>query len=202
MENYGHQEGYTIPKQLRAIIIAIACVIALAVGILVPSHNKMVEKEEDVSLAKSNVETMLQRRLELIPDLVETVKAFTKHEEKVFEDIANARSELARCLENGNISQMSDANSELSRQINQLIAIAENYPELTSGPQYISLMDQLEGSVNRITIARERYNQAVSEYNRTIRKFPNSIYAKILGFETLETFKADEEAMSTNMVKF
>lgn len=189
-------------RQIKLGIAIVICILAWVTGVMIRTYNDLVEKEENVSLAKSNVENMMQRRLELIPDLVQTVEAFSNHEKEVFTAIANARVELASCLENGNVSEIGEANSELSRTINQLIAIAEDYPDLTTGQHYISLMDQLEGSVNRIAVAREDYNQAVSEYNKSIRKFPASVYAKLLGFEERETFEADKEAENTNMVHF
>lgn len=182
--------------------IIVLCILAYVTGAMMRTYNNLVEKEEDVNLAKSNVENMMQRRLELIPDLVQTVEAFSNHEKEVFTAISNARAELTSCLESGDVSKIGEANNELSRTINQLIAIAEDYPELTSGQHYISLMDQLEGSVNRIAIAREDYNQAVSEYNKSIRKFPASVYATLLGFEEHEVFEADKAAEQTNMVHF
>lgn len=184
------------------IVIVVLCILACVVSTMVSTYNNLVEKEEDINLAKSNVENMMQRRLELIPDLVQTVEAFSNHEKEVFTAIANARAELTSCLESGDVSKISEANGELSRTINQLIAIAEDYPELTSGQHYISLMDQLEGSVNRIAVAREDYNQAVSDYNKSIRKFPASVYATLFGFEKHEVFEADEAAEQTNMVHF
>lgn len=184
------------------IVIVVLCILVCVVSTMTSTYNNLVEKEEDINLARSNVENMMQRRLELIPDLVQTVEAFSNHEKEVFTAIANARAELTSCLESGDVSKISEANSELSRTINQLIAIAEDYPELTSGQHYISLMDQLEGSVNRIAVAREDYNQAVSDYNKSIRKFPASVYATLLGFEEHEVFEADKAAEQTNMVHF
>ena len=182
--------------------VMILCVLAIVVGIIIPTYNNLVEKEENIKFAKSNVENMMQRRLELIPDLVETVKAVTLHEEKVFTEISKARKELISSLEGGEVSKISKANSELSQTINNLLAVAEDYPDLTSGQHYISLMDQLERSVNRIAIAREDYNVAVSQYNKEIRRFPNSIFARLLGFKKYDTFEADEAARQNNMVNF
>lgn len=165
-------------------------------------HNRLVNIEEDVKLAEANVETAMQRRLELIPDLIETVKAYSKHEEKIFSDITEAREALAMAMETGSPEEVSEANNKLSAQVNQLLAIAEAYPELTSGKEYISLMDQLEGSVNRIAVARADYNQMVTEYNKKIRKLPDSFFANLFGFHEMEQFKADPEAQKTNMVSF
>lgn len=189
-------------QQIKKGIILVLCIVICVIGVMMHKYNNLVEKEENVKLAESNVENMMQRRLELIPDLVRTVEAFSNHEKEVFTAVSNARAELTSCLENGNVSEISEANSELSRTVNKLIAIAERYPELTSGQHYISLMDQLEGSVNRIAIAREDHIQVVSEYNKSIRKFPESVYARLFGFKKYETFEADKEAKRTTMVHF
>lgn len=176
--------------------------IVAVVGSFISTYNNLVDLEENVAYAEANVETMMQRRLELIPDLVSTVKAYTKHEEQVFEDITNAREALAQSFDAGNLKQISEANDNLTTAVNRLISIVEDNPEITASEQYISLMDQIEGSVNRISIARANYNEEVSEYNRTIRHFPGKVLAEIYGFEEIETFKADEQASSTNMVDF
>lgn len=176
--------------------------IVAVVGSFISTYNNLVDLEENVAYAEANVETMMQRCLELIPDLVSTVKAYTKHEEQVFEDITNAREALAQSFDAGNLKQISEANDNLTTAVNRLISIVEDNPEITASEQYISLMDQIEGSVNRISIARENYNEEVSEYNRTIRHFPGKVLAEIYGFEEIETFKADEQASSTNMVDF
>ena len=142
----------------------------------------------------------LQRRLELIPDLVETVKMYTKHEEKIFEDIALASTALSNSWINGDPKEISEANEKVSTEINGIISVAKKYPELTSGKQYTALMDELAGSVNRIAIARDRYNQQVAIYNKKVNKFPGNIVAGIFEFEEMDEFEADKEAERTNML--
>lgn len=190
-------------------IIAIGIVVVLLfsmfsiVGTGIGTYNRMVNLEEDVNLAQSNVQTMMQRRLELIPDLVETTKAAAAHEEKIFEDIANARAALNSSFETGDAQVMDQANQQLSSAIDaMMLVINENYPTISASEHYTSLMDQLEGSVNRISVARENYNTAVSKYNRVIRNFPGSILAGMFGFERIKPFEADEAANNTNMVDF
>ncbi len=190
-------------------IIAIGIVVVLLISVFsivgsgIGTYNRMVNLEEDVSLAQSNVQTMMQRRLELIPDLVETTKAAAAHEEKIFEDIANARAALNSSFETGDAQAMDEANQQLSSAIDaMMLVINENYPTISASEHYTSLMDQLEGSVNRISVARENYNTAVSKYNRVIRNFPGSILAGMFGFERIEPFEADEAANNTNMVDF
>ena len=181
----------------------IACMLFSVVGTCIGTYNSMVNLQEDVELAQANVQTMMQRRLELIPDLVETTKAAAEHEEKIFEDIANARAALNSSFESGDAQAIDDANQQLDNAIDaMMIVIHENYPSISASQQYTTLMDQLEGSVNRISVARENYNTAVNSYNRVIRNFPGSILAGVFGFERIEPFKADEVANTTTMVDF
>ena len=190
-------------KGLIGIILIVIVALVAIVGLsCVGAYNSLVNLEEDVKQANSEVQNQMQRRAELIPDLVATVKNYTKHEEKIYEDIANARAALTESFRSGNPSEISEANNNLTTYVNGLLAIAENYPTLTAGEQYTSLMDQLEGSVNRITVARGNYNELVAKYNKKVRHFPGSILASIFGFEQLEQYKADESANKINMVDF
>lgn len=203
MNEYDYESK--VHQWLGAIGLSLGGAIILFILILgivgVGSYNDLVEERENVNLSMANVQTMMQRRLELIPDLVETVKAYTKHEEKVLEAIANARDSVEACLNNGNTEQLAEADMELTMQINGLRkVIIESYPELSSGQQYMSLMAQLEGSVNRIAVAREDYNEAVADYNVKIAKMPTCILANLFGFDRVEPFTADEAANQTNLV--
>lgn len=183
------------------VIIWLLSMFAFA-GKCIATYNSLIDANENVKLAKSNVENMMQRRLELIPDLVETVKMYTKHEEKIFEDIALASTALSNSWINGDPKEISEANEKVSTEINGIISVAKKYPELTSGKQYTALMDELAGSVNRIATARDRYNQQVAIYNKKVNKFPGNIIAGIFEFEEMEEFEADKEAEKTNMVNF
>ncbi len=184
-------------------ILIVVCVLAFLAVAAIYTYNQLVEKVEDVKLAESNVENMMQRRLELIPDLVATVKDFTEHEEQVFRDIDNARATLQSCLNSADLEAIEQANKELTVQVENLTKlVVEDYPDLASSKAYIALMDQLEGSANRIAVAREDYNNAVSTYNRAIKRYPEIIYASIFGYKEIEPFKADEEAHQNNLVDF
>ena len=204
MYNEDGRRSMSIGAMIAVVIAAFFFVSMFSiVGSGIATYNRMVNLEEDVSLAQANVQTMMQRRLELIPDLVETTKAAAAHEEKIFEDIANARAALNSSFETGDAQAMDEANKELTSAINaMMLVINENYPTISANEHYGTLMDQLEGSVNRISVARENYNTAVSKYNRVIRNFPGSILAGMFGFERIEPFEADEEANNTNMVDF
>ncbi len=187
------------------IVLGVIIAIIVVIGMMfMGSYNSLVNAEEDVQLAKSNVQNMMQRRLELIPDLVETVKSYTKHEEKVLANIASARQTLNNSIQNNeNPEALDEANTQLSNSIGALVKVVrEDYPELASSQQYTALMDQLEGSVNRIAVAREAYNEEVTKFNKKIRKFPTNILAGMFGFEKFDEFKADEAANKTNMVDF
>ena len=185
-------------------IVMPCALIGIVIGIvwLVISYNSLVSAKEDVNLAQANVETAMQARIEKIPDLVETVKAYTAHEEKMYEELAQVREALASSIESGNLQEIDAADRRLTVKINNIISLAEDNPDFTSGEQYTSLMDSIEGAVNRITQARREYNKAVNAYNRKVNMFPGNIYAMIFGFDTLEEFKADENAHSTNVVNF
>ncbi len=202
MRNYDYENrGHQFFGAIALSVIGVFALVVIVVGfVFMGTYNNLVDAREDVNLAQANVQTMMQRRLELIPDLVEVVEAAAGHEEKVFGDIAAAEAALTKSLDSGNAQEISEANNKLSEEINNLIVLARDYPTLTAGEQYTSLMDQLEGSVNRISVARESYNEMVSDYNRMVEKAPACFIARAFGFDTMETFAADEAAEQTNLV--
>ena len=201
--------GDNIERDSRVSIVKVVCICVVSawlLGILifagkcVATYNNLIDAKENVKLAKSNVETMMQRRLELIPDLVETVKMYTEHEEKIFDDIAQASLVLSNSWINGDPKEIREADKKVSTEINGIISVAKYYPELTSSTHYTALMDEFAGSVNRIATARDRYNQQVAIYNKKVNKFPGNIMAGIFGFEEMDEFEADKEAERTNML--
>ena len=178
-------------KKFIIIIAAILAVVVIIGGSAISSYNGLVINQESVETAKANIDTMLQRRADLIPNVVDTVKAFAKHETEVFDKVLEARQNL---LNANTIEEQSAANEELTTALQGINVIVENYPELKSDATYIGLMDELEGSENRIAVARDRYNEAVKEYNLKVKRFPGSIFAGIFGFEEAEYFEADAGA--------
>lgn len=201
--------GDNFERDSRVSIVKVVCTCVVAVWLLgilifaskcIASYNGLVDARENVKLAKSGVENMMERRLELIPDLVETVKMYTEHEEKIFDDIARASLALSNSWINGDPKEISEADKNVTTEINGIISVAKNYPELTSSKHYTALIDELAGSVNRITTARDRYNQQVAIYNKKVNKFPGNIIAGIFGFEEMDEFEADKEAKKTNMI--
>jgi LemA protein len=164
------------------------------------AQNQMVQKDEQVKSSWSQVDVQLQRRADLIPNLVETVKGFTKEENTVFGDIANARAGLLNARDpKAKIA----ANGQLDSAFGRLLALTENYPQLRSSEQFMRLQDELSGTENRIGVARQRYNRSIQDYNTFIRQFPQSIWAGILGFHTNDAyFEASAAARTAPSVKF
>jgi len=144
-------------------------------------YNTIQTKDEAVNAAASQIKTQLQRRADLIPNLVETVKGFAKQETTIFIRVAEARSRLAGAVQSGNLQQMGEANAALTAPLGRLLAISENYPELKSNQNFLQLQDQLEGTENRIAVARQDYNRVVEDFNAYIRRFPYNLTAKVIG---------------------
>jgi LemA protein len=186
------------------IAIAVLGVIVLAgllvFGSYVSAKNQMVAKQEAIHAQWSQVDVVLQRRADLIPNLVETVKGYAKHEETVFSDIANARAAL---LNAHDPHEKIEGNGRLDSAIGRLLALSENYPNLKADQNFLALQDQLEGTENRIAVERNRYNRAIQDYNTFIRQFPNSIWASIAGFQPdNDYFQASEASRQAPQVKF
>jgi LemA protein len=168
------------------IVIVVLVVIALiAFGQYVGVRNTLVTKNEAVKAAWSQVDIVLQRRADLIPNLVETVKGYAQQEQTVFGDIAKARSAL---LSAGNPSDKIAANQQLDGALGRLLAIVENYPQLKSNENFLRLQDELAGTENRIAVERKRYNDSLQDYNTYIQKFPNNIFAGWAGFKPNEAY--------------
>ena len=182
-------------------ILAVFFVIALLIfGSFKSTQNQLVTKDEGVKSSWSQVDVQLQRRADLIPNLVETVKGFTKEESTVFGDIANARAGLLNARDpKAKIA----ANGQLDSAFGRLLALTENYPELKSNQQFLRLQDELSGTENRISVARRRYNDTLRDYNTFVRSFPNSLWAGMLGFHVNDAyFEASAAARTVPSVKF
>lgn len=166
------------------------------------TRNSLVSLKEEVEMQQSQIETTLQRRSDLIPNLVATVKGYANHEEKVFTEIAEARSKLAGSIKSGDMKSISEANDTLDSALSRLLAISENYPDLKASEQFIALQDELAGTENRISVARQHYNEKVNTYNTEVQKFPTSIVAGMSGYYPLQYFEADEAAKEVPKVDF
>ena len=182
------------------IVVGIVILLVLLVGgSLASTRNQLVTEKQAVEAAWSQVDGALQRRADLIPNLVETVKGVAKQEQTVFRDIANARAAMSGAR---NPEEKLQANSQLSSALGRLLVVVENYPQLKSSESFNRLMDELAGTENRINVERRRYNEAVQRYNTDIQLFPKNIAAGMFGFGPQPYFQADPGAKNAPSVKF
>jgi LemA protein len=182
-------------------VVGVLILIVLMVfGSFIGARNQMVAKDQTVKSMWSEVDVQLERRADLIPNLVETVKGFTKEESTVFGDIANARAGMLNAQgPQGKIA----ANGKLDSALGRLLLLTENYPQLRSSDQFMRLQDELSGTENRISVARKRYNDAIQAYNTFILQFPNNIWAGLAGFKENDAyFNASPAARTVPGVKF
>lgn len=163
------------------------------------SYNKFVTLDETVKSSWAQVENQLQRRYDLIPNLVETVKGYAKQEKDVLIEVTNARAKVGGA---GKIPDKIAANNELSSALSRLLVVVERYPDLKSNQNFLRLQDELAGTENRIAVERRRYNDAVQSYNVAVRSFPGNIVAGIFGFEKAAFFTAPAAAQAAPQVKF
>jgi LemA protein len=187
--------------KIAIVVVVVLLLIALIFfGQYVGVKNTLVTKNEAVKAAWSQVDIVLQRRADLIPNLVETVKAYAKQEQTVFGDIAKARSAL---LSAGNPQEKIAANQQLDGALGRLLVVVENYPQLKSNENFLRLQDELAGTENRIAVERKRYNDSLQDYNTYIQKFPQSLFAGFAGFKVNDAyFKAAEGSREVPKVNF
>ncbi|KOA20621.1 LemA family protein [Clostridium homopropionicum DSM 5847] len=185
-------------KTLKSVFIVLGIILILAIPV-VSGYNKMVALDQVVTSAEGDIETELQRRNDLIPNFVNTVKGYATHEKEIFTEVADARAKLGGAT---NVEERANADAELSSSLSRLLVVVENYPELKANQNFRDLSVELEGTENRIKIKRQEYNEAVKNYNTTIRRFPNSIIAGIFGFEQKDYYKAAEGAKEVPKVDF
>jgi LemA protein len=182
------------------ISLAVVAGIALVLGGTCTSqYNRLVNSAETVDSAWSQVENVLQRRADLIPNLVETVRGYAAHEREVFTEVANARSRL---LAARGPEQAEAADAQLTSTLGRLLVIAERYPELKANQTFIRLQDELAGTENRIAVERRRYNEAVRDHNTRVRRFPTNVVASLTGFDARTYFEAQPGARDVPRVDF
>ena len=190
---------------IPVIIIAVVAVIAI---MCVSAYNSLVSSEESVDTAWSQVENVYQRRADLIPNLVSTVKGYAKHEQQTLEEVVKARSEAtqlkvdAENLTPEKLAAFQKAQSGVSSALGRLLAVAENYPDLKANQNFLELQSQLESTENRITVARKDFNDAAKSYNQSIRQFPKNILAGMFGFEKKSYFEAEAGSEKAPKVEF
>ncbi len=182
------------------IVLGVIVLLVFAVGgTIVSKWNQLVAMDTDIKSKWAQVENQLQRRADLIPNLVETVKGFAAQERTILESIANARAKMAGA---GSVQDRIAASNELSSALSRLLVVVENYPQLKSDATFIRLMDELAGTENRLSVERKRYNDSVQAYNVAIRQFPGNFMAPFLGFKEQPFFEAPPAARQVPQVKF
>ena len=186
-------------KKGLIVIVAVVAVIAIIGGSLVSTYNGLVDKQANVENADAQIQVQLQRRADLIPNLVNTVKAYASHEEDVYTALADARTKLNSA---SNPEEYKEATDSFDSALSRLLVVVENYPELKADKNFVALQDELAGTENRLSTARKDYNDVATDYNASIRKFPTVIFAGMLGFEKADLFEASSESQTVPTVNF
>lgn len=185
-------------KNSKWIIVAVLAIVACVYCI--SSYNSLVRQEQEVETAWANVETQYQRRADLIPNLVATVKGYAQHEQETLSQVVEARANALGGA--ANVEEYAEAQQQVTAALGRLIAIAESYPALKADASFLELQAQLEGTENRITVSRSEYNEQVKSYNTAIVTFPSNLIAGMFGFEKKPLFKASEGASQAPQVQF
>jgi len=189
----------TVKRNLIIVGVVVLIIVFSLYSLFKGSYYKFVSLDEGVKSAWAQVENQLQRRYDLIPNLVETVKGYAKQEKDVLIEVTNARAKVGGA---GNVPDKIAANNELSGALSRLLVVVERYPDLKSNQNFMRLQDELAGTENRISVERRRYNEAVQSYNVAVRSFPANLVAGILGFQKAPFFEAPAAAKATPQVKF
>lgn len=191
-------QNYQKKRGLGPIGIIIV-IVAVALLLIVPTYNRLAGARENVNETYAQVQNVVQRRADLIPNLVNTVKGYSDYEGETLTKITEARAGVTNAK---TPEELANANENLSQAIRDINVVVENYPDLKANTQYTQLMDELAGSENRISVERGNYNQAVKSYNSDIRRFPTNLIAKITGYQEAEYFQASEKAQDAPTVDF
>ena len=196
-------------KKLWIGVLVVVAVVVFGVTAVGRMYNRLVAADEQVSSAWGQVQNVYQRRLDLIPNLVETVKGYAAHEKTTLEDVVNARSKITQLNVSADmashpeaLAQFQQAQQQLSGALSRLLVVVENYPDLKANQNFLALQSQLEGTENRITVERMRFNEAAQQFNTLRRSFPATLIAGAWGFREKAYFKADEGAAKAPAVKF
>ena len=196
-----------ISNNQRTLIIIVAVFLAIG-AFVITKYNGLVAQDENVNKAWGNVETQYQRRSDLIPNLVETVKGYASHEKTTLESVTNARAKATQIQMNVNdlseqkLQQYRQAQGEITAALGKLLALSENYPDLKANENFKDLQVQLEGTENRISESRRQFNEAVQHYNMTVRTFPGNVIAGLFGFEKKNGFVAETGSEKAPQVNF
>lgn len=180
-------------------LMMIVATLLIIFGLVMSGYNNLVGMNENINGKWSQIENQLQRRNDLIPNLVNTVKGYAAHESDVFKAVADARAKLGGAK---TVQEASQADGELSGALSRLLMVAENYPQLKANANFTQLQDELAGTENRIAVSRQDYNNSVQEFNASIKQFPTVLYAGILGFNQRDYFEVPESAKAVPQVQF
>lgn len=186
-------------KKGTMIAIALVALVVILGIALISGYNAMVSLEADVDAAYANMDVYMQRRADLIPNLVSTVKGYAAHEQEAIDSVTEARAKLTGAA---TAQEAAEADAELSSALSRLLVVVENYPELKASENFTQFSDELAGTENRIAVARKDYNEIATKFNTTIRKFPNSLLAGMFGFEKKPLFEASTAAQEVPSVEF
>lgn len=192
----------------KGTLLIVGAVVALIVGYTVVTYNALATASQDVAGAWANVETAYQRRADLIPNLVNTVKGYAAHESQTLQSVVEARAAATSVVVDGDnmtaeqFAQYSEAQSQVTSALGRLIAVAENYPDLKANQNFLELQAQLEGTENRISVERQRYNDVVKSYNKRVVGFPSNLVASMFGFSKKEFFASQQGADVAPKVEF
>lgn len=189
----------------KGLFITLGVILVLVVGLVgsfIGTYNRLQMLDETVNSQWAQVENQLQRRSDLIPNLVNTVKGYASHEKSIFIGVADARAQLSGAIKKGDLKSINKANADFNSSLSRLLAIAENYPQLKADQNFRALQDEIAGTENRLAVARKDYNDSVKEINAIIRTFPTNIIAGIASVKSREYFQAEEGKTAVPDVKF
>jgi LemA protein len=189
-------------RGMKTTLVSVAIIVLLVLGLyayIAGTYNSLVSLNQEVKASWAQVENQLQRRMDLIPNYVETVKGYAKHEREVLIEVTNARAKVAGAV---TPSQKIEGNNQLTAALGRLLVVVERYPNLKANENFIRLQDELAGTENRIAVERMRYNEAVLKYDKRVKQFPGSIIARIFCFTEAPYFEAPEEAKKPPKVQF
>lgn len=181
--------------------VLILAIIAIA-GFFIGTYNKLQVMDENVTANWAQVENQLKRRNDLIPNLVNTVKGYAKHENEIFTNIANARAKLSGAMNTNDVKAVQQSTNELNSALSRLLVVVENYPNLKADKAFTGLQDELSGTENRLAVARRDYNESVKTINTIIRTFPTSLVAAMSGVKSRDYFEITEQEKQTPKVEF
>ena len=184
---------------MSTVIIVVVGVLALVVFYVIGVYNKLINARNKVNNQFSQIDVQLKRRADLIPNLVETVKGYAKHEEGTLKEVVEARNKAVNA---GSVNEKVEANNQLTGALNKLFALAEAYPELKANENFLALQNDLKDTEDKITYARQFYNDSAMSFNNLVEMFPSNIVANVFGFKKFDFFKADEKEKETPKVSF